>query len=307
MTLNKNGFIGICLAIWLLFTSFSAAQQNPFFSQKKTSTSIHRQAKASPPHPIFIKLAYWQKLLGDRMAVLIDQAQTEARAGPLMFLLAMAFLYGMLHAAGPGHGKVVTISYMIPQKPSLGRSLLLGNGVALAHCLSDILLILSVHLVIKSGMIGPLESTTRVTKYMSYSLIMLLGLALIVKSLAGMWRQANKRDAETETVNRKTIVRTLPVAIAVGMVPCPGVVMVMLLSMSMNMIVLGVALGVCIALGMAVTITLVVVAFMYVKKAAISSVSKRPRMAYLVSVAIELMAGILIAVLGGLMLYGTLN
>ena len=48
------------------------------------------------------------------------------------------------------------------------------------------------------------------------------------------------------------------IALAVGMVPCPGVVLVMLFCISMGMTLLGVMLSCCVALGMAATLTLVI-------------------------------------------------
>jgi len=52
----------------------------------------------------------------------------------------------------------------------------------------------------------------------------------------------------------------LPLAVAVGLVPCPGVVMVMLFCLSMDMLTLGLLLAVFISLGMATTISFVVIA-----------------------------------------------
>lgn len=295
--------MGVCLIILLGVTS-AVAQQNPFLTPKKSSPETHQQVKKAPPHPIYIQLAIWQKQLSDTMAELMDQARTEKKVGPLMRILAIGFFYGVVHAAGPGHGKAVTVSYMVSQKPSLVQSLLLGNVVALVHGMSGILLVLCVHMVIQSGMMGPLQSTTRITQYISYSLITLLGVVLVVKSLVGIRSKAPQHNTDTDKVVSQKIAQTLPVAIAVGMVPCPGVVMVMLLAMSMNLITLGVALGISIAVGMAFTITLIVMGFMYLKKIAIRSLASRPRTTKWFITSLEISAGMVVAVLGGLLLYG---
>lgn len=300
MMKRKIACIGLILL--LLFASASGAlAQNPFFSKKKSSPS-----RLAPPHPIFIGLAVWQKQLKDSMAGLIEQARSERRPGPLLYLLLLAFCYGILHAAGPGHGKAVAISFMLSQKRNLAGGLLLGNGIALAHGIAGIILVLTVHFILKSGLIGPLQTVTRTTQYISYSLVTLLGLALVIKCFF-KWRSASRgRRQPGEDTAASSGKRMLPVAIAVGMIPCPGVVMVMLFTMSMNLIGLGIILGFCIAAGMAVTITLVVILATYGKGLALKTVAGHNRWARRIELGIEVFAGIMVTALGGLLLTGTI-
>ena len=306
MMLRKVIGAGLVLFVVLSFLSGTLlAQQNPFFTDKKAA-SKPQSRQMVPPHPVLIKLAVWQQRLNDAMAELMVQVHQENRPGPLIYLLLIAFFYGALHAAGPGHGKALATSFLMSQQASLGRCLLLGNGVALAHGLSGILLILTMHFIMKSGVIGPLQSTTSVTQYISYSLVTLLGLTLVIKSLSRIWTSAKTGEAATENADRKNGIHMLPVAVAVGMVPCPGVVMVMLLAMSMDMITLGVVLGICIAMGMAVTITFVVILFIYAKEMAIKAMSGYHKWARRVAFGIELIAGFMVTVLGGLLLFATI-
>ncbi len=300
----KQKIVCIGLILLLLLASASGAlAQNPFFSKKKSSPQP-ALSRLAPPHPIFIKLAVWQKQLKDTMAGLIEQARSEHRPGPILYLLLLAFCYGVLHAAGPGHGKAVVTSFILSQKRSLAGGLLLGNGVALAHGIAGIILVLAVHFILKSGLIGPLQTVTRTTQYISYSLITLLGAALVIKCFI-KWRSAgrgNRKPGENTAAGSGK--RMLPVVIAVGMIPCPGVVMVMLFAMSMNLIGLGIILGLCIAAGMAVTITLVVILAMYGKGLMLKALGRDSRLAKRIEFGIEATAGVLVAALGGLLLVG---
>jgi ABC-type nickel/cobalt efflux system permease component RcnA len=159
---------------------------------------------------------------------------------------------------------------------------------------------------VKSGIISPLQSVTRTTQIISYSLICLLGVALVIKCLIGWFadRQGNRHAGEKTAMGRSR--RILPVAIAVGMVPCPGVIMAMLFSMSMNLIGLGVVLGICISAGMAVTITVVVVLTMYGKALAMKTVAGHGGWPKRIEFGIEISAGVMVAALGGLFLSGTI-
>ncbi|MBE9545510.1 MAG: hypothetical protein IMF02_13520, partial [Proteobacteria bacterium] len=219
MMKRKIACIGLILLILLASTTGILAQ-NPFFSKKKPS-SLPAPSRLAPPSPIFIKLAVWQKQLNDTMAGLIEQARSEHRPGPILYLLLLAFCYGVLHAAGPGHGKAVVTSFILSQKRSLAGGLLLGNGVAIAHGISGIILVLTVHLIMKSGIIGPLQTVTRTTQYISYSLITLLGAALVIKCFF-KWRSTDRGSRKPgENTAAGSGKRMLPVVIAVGMIPCP--------------------------------------------------------------------------------------
>jgi nickel/cobalt exporter len=290
-----------CIGLILLVLTSGVLAQNPFFSEKKQAPQPE-PSRLAPPHPIFIKLAVWQKQLNDIMAGLIEQARSERRPGRLFYLFLLAFSYGVLHAAGPGHGKAVATSFMLSQKRSLGGGLVLGNGVALAHGMSGIILVLIVHFIIKSGIIGPLQTVTRTTQYISYSLVTLLGAALVIKCFI-RWRaerQSNRQPGKN--TGKCSGRRMLPVAIAVGMIPCPGVVMVMLFTMSMNLIGLGIILGFFMAAGMAATITLVVILAMYGKGLTLRTAAGHNRWAKRIEFVIEVFAGVMVAALGGLLL-----
>jgi nickel/cobalt exporter len=162
--------------------------------------------------------------------------------------------------------------------------------------------VLIVHFIIKSGIIGPLQTVTRTTQYISYSLVTLLGAALVIKCFI-RWRAERQSNRQPEKNTGKCSGRRmLPVAIAVGMIPCPGVVMVMLFTMSMNLIGLGIILGFFMAAGMAATITLVVILAMYGKGLTLRTAAGHNRWAKRIEFVIEVFAGVMVAALGGLLL-----
>ena len=43
-----------------------------------------------------------------------------------LLLIGLSFLYGIFHAAGPGHGKAVISSYMLANEVALRRGILLS-------------------------------------------------------------------------------------------------------------------------------------------------------------------------------------
>ena len=60
------------------------------------------------------------------------------RLTPLLLLasLMLAFLFGAVHALGPGHGKTITAAYLVGSGARVGQAVAVGASVALMHTAS---------------------------------------------------------------------------------------------------------------------------------------------------------------------------
>lgn len=93
-------------------------------------------------------------------------------------LMLLSFAYGVLHAAGPGHGKAVISTWLLATESELRRGVLISFMSAIIQALTAIVLVSVLFLVVASvgatarNVAGILESA-------SYALIGLLGLYLI--------------------------------------------------------------------------------------------------------------------------------
>ena len=56
------------------------------------------------------------------------QAVQEDGATAAAWLITLSFVYGVLHAVGPGHGKVVITTYLMTQRSRLARGIQHGRG-----------------------------------------------------------------------------------------------------------------------------------------------------------------------------------
>ena len=284
----------VCLMVFVVASP--VAGQNPFTGKKE----------ASPPAPqlisagtVLTKLALWQFQVREKMAALVAQAKQEKSLRPLALLILLAFFYGVLHAAGPGHGKAIAVSYMITRRPGYAQGLLFGVSVALIHGLMGVVFVLIVGLILQAGISGTLGEVTTVTQIASYSLIILMGLTITVKSMM-KWR-ARLRHEDIDSP-RKSYGNYLGAAFAIGMIPCPGVVMVALFSVSMGLIGLGVILGVAISLGMALTITIAITVVVIVKKKAFYRSGANAKRMITLETVLESCGGLLLTSLGLLFL-----
>jgi ABC-type nickel/cobalt efflux system permease component RcnA len=266
----KRFMILLILVILLLLLSSYTYAQNPFTSKpnkKPTPTAPAPMIKS----PIFVKIILWQHQLKEKMAQLIRGMQNGNSIMPLIFLMGLAFTYGAIHAAGPGHGKVVAMSYVLSHRPSVAGGVTFGMAIALIHGASGVFGVLGLRYIIQRGVSDTLASVTAVTQIVSFGMIILLGLGILSKHAYGMFAGQKGSWAE-EPQSRKNI---WPWAVAVGIVPCPAVVMVMLFCISMGVTILGLVLALCIAVGMAATLSVVVAALIMGKAGAMRTVSKK--------------------------------
>jgi nickel/cobalt exporter len=161
-------FVACAVVIFVTFSDFSWAQTTGPFG-----------APRPPPVPQADGIIGWiltkQGEFYRQFSGLIRAAKTDGIATWTLF--GVAFLYGIFHAAGPGHGKAVISSYMIANDETWRR------GVILSFVSATIQSVVAVALVgIAAGIIGvtsrAMGETVRWIEIASYGLIALLGLQL---------------------------------------------------------------------------------------------------------------------------------
>ena len=92
-------------------------------------------------------------------------------------LLGISFLYGIFHAAGPGHGKAVISSYLVANNETWRRGIVLSFASAILQACTAIVIV-----GVAAAMLGAtakaMGDTVRVIEIVSYALILLIGLRL---------------------------------------------------------------------------------------------------------------------------------
>ncbi|KNG95408.1 nickel/cobalt transporter [Pseudaestuariivita atlantica] len=110
-----------------------------------------------------------------------------ARSGDVAAVLALClatFLYGVVHAAGPGHGKIILGATAVATRSGVGRMVLLSTGSALAQALSAILLVGA--LVEGARWLGGRDAVALAEDWLrpfSYALFLLIGGVLVLRGI----------------------------------------------------------------------------------------------------------------------------
>ncbi|WP_376747223.1 nickel/cobalt transporter, partial [Pantoea septica] len=141
---------------------------------------------------ILLQSAIWQKGLHQQMTQLLQQVKTApGQAGGLLMLFSLA--YGVLHALGPGHGKVVITTFLATHPARLNITLRL---TLLASLLQG-----SVAIVLVTLMLVVLQTSSRqlhLSSYWlekgSYLLVIGLGIWIGVRALKTLLRQLRPRS-----------------------------------------------------------------------------------------------------------------
>jgi ABC-type nickel/cobalt efflux system permease component RcnA/ABC-type uncharacterized transport system substrate-binding protein len=112
----------------------------------------------------------------------LDRMRTDWTA--FWVLGGLSFLYGIFHAAGPGHGKVVISSYVLANERQLRQGIALSALSALLQSMVAIafVLVLAGALRLTSVALGDAAHWVGV---LSYGLVVLLGLWLIARKVFG--------------------------------------------------------------------------------------------------------------------------
>jgi nickel/cobalt exporter len=106
----------------------------------------------------------------------IRAAKTDGSAA--YSLLGISFLYGIFHAAGPGHGKAVISSYMVANDETWKRGIVLSFASAILQAFTAIAIV-GIAAVLLGATAKAMGNTVRVIEIVSYGLIILIGLRLL--------------------------------------------------------------------------------------------------------------------------------
>jgi len=93
-------------------------------------------------------------------------------------LMGVSFLYGIFHAAGPGHGKAVISSYLVANEETWVRGVVLSFLSALMQAVVAIAIV-GVAAVLLHATAGTMNSAVNWIETLSYTLIIVVGVRLL--------------------------------------------------------------------------------------------------------------------------------
>lgn len=204
----------------------------------------------------------------------VSSAKTD---GAALGLLTVSFLYGIFHAAGPGHGKAVISSYLLADGSTYRRGLALTAAASALQALTAIALV-GIAAIALGATARAMSDTVRVIELGSYALIGAFGLYLTwqkSRSMVAAWRARGESDHHhhdhghdhghdhshgpepAELKGKGWFRRGLTAVVAVGARPCSGAILVLVFALSQGIFWIGVLATFVMAFGIAITVAAV--------------------------------------------------
>ena len=165
----------------------------------------------------------------------------------------IAFLYGVLHAVGPGHGKLVVSSLFLARHVRLRTALGISWLVSVLQTMSSIAIVTVVAFALGRGGFDALHDSRRI-ELICYGLIALIGLVMLTDALREVW--VHRRRAEGLSGHGQRVASG-GLVLATGLTPCASAIIILLFALGQGVYLVGVAASLVMAVGMGLTVSLV--------------------------------------------------
>ncbi|WP_145592746.1 nickel/cobalt transporter [Yersinia bercovieri] len=281
---------------------------------------------------LLFKTVVWQKNMHQQMAQLLQQVKANPHQTG-MALMMFSLIYGVLHTVGPGHGKVVIITYLATHPAQLKSSLKLTFAASILQGGVAILLV--------TLLLGVLQLSSRYLHQSSFwlekgsfLLVIGLGVLLCLRAIKRLCQQVKALKPRKITIQRIQPLaadhihsdecgcghRHLPsaqelqagddwrtrlaIVLAMGMRPCSGAIMVLLFAKVIGVYWWGILSAIAMAIGTSLTISLLALLVHYARRLAVHLSRKQAPAAWgAIAWATLALTGGMILLFAGVLLY----
>lgn len=209
-------------------------------------------------------------------------------AGPAAHwgLISLGFLYGLFHAIGPGHGKVVISTYLATHESRLGQGLLLSFLSSLMQGVTAIVLVGAMAFILERSLRNA-QGAGIALEVLSYGLVSMIGLFLMWRS--GRYLLNGRRGSSKEDVadhdgcchhhhgpSATDLATTLSfrdialMVLSVGIRPCSGAILVLILAFASGLIGAGIATVMAMSIGTGLAVAILATLSVYARKSALT-------------------------------------
>ena len=265
----------------------------------------------------------WQSFFAREITSTLKEVTHNPHAA--VWLLAISFIYGVVHAAGPGHGKAVIAAYSLASERALQRGIVMALGAALLQALVAIALVTVLAVVLRVTSSSMSLMANHIER-LSFAAVAVVGFALLWKKSGALLAlikphavhpthahahshshshahghaQEDCCHHHAPPVDESASLRDMGMAVfAAGIRPCSGAILVLVFALSQKMFPLGIAAALVMASGTALTTGLLAVLAVLAKNMALrwGGGMERPRTAVILR-SVELIAAALVTLLG---------
>lgn len=234
-------------------------------------------------------------------------------------LASVGFLYGIFHAAGPGHGKGVISAYLVANERTVWRGITLSLAAALLQAVVAISIV-AVFAILLRATSATINAVAHGIEMASFAAVAVLGLFLL-------WSKSGELLHHLASARRNAIAPSesppdfggflagerdrsmdwramVGVVFAAGLRPCSGALILLVFALSQGLFFAGVVGAIAMALGTAITTGTLGALAVFARKLALRLSAGRGFTGVIALSAIELLAAAFILTLGVVLLAG---
>lgn len=285
--------IGLVLCVLVLITGAAFAED----TRTQSGQAIQYVAQSNDQHSADVSLvdrftvwvltqqsSFHRKLTG----YLRQLAGKDRDWAVFLSLLTASFIYGVFHAAGPGHGKAVVSGYLLSHHQTMRRGIALS--IASAFCQGLVAICIVYGLVGLAGFL-PRDTQTAVTvsERASFAMVALLGGYLMFRSLRKLWARMrggaghahghahhHEHDADgcghahvptaAQAESVSDLRSAIAVVLSVGIRPCTGAVIVLVFANLASLHWAGIGAVIAMSLGTSITVATLAIFAVSIRK-----------------------------------------
>jgi nickel/cobalt transporter (NicO) family protein len=312
------------IAVALILTPPLVARADPFSGGHNAPATDVASAPPGWFGGTMAELAGAQRRLNASISTAFRAVEDQHSRSALALILALSFLYGALHAIGPGHGKSVVASYFVSRHARWTSGIVMGSMISVIQGITAIVLVGLLALILEWKQFDILNRTTLV-EFISYGMIAVLGLVMFYRAATGKLHahahaeehivvpdhghdhhqhghghghgHRNVGQARAAKLDRRLIVAT-------GLTPCASAIIILLFALANNALGLGIVAVTALTAGMALTISAIGVMTVLGRRALLAMVDNVGIESHRVERPLAVVAAAAIVVISGLMMYG---
>ena len=282
---------------------------------------------------IVARLANMQRHLNDAISAAFRDVSENGSRTAIALILGLSFLYGVLHAVGPGHGKAVVASYFVANPAHWTSGVMMGSLISLIQGLSAILIVGVLAEVLQWRQFDVINQATLV-EFVSYGLIAALGVTMLYRAITGQGcahsdgggrahgdghahgdnhthhSHADGSGSHHDSHDRAPVKSggitslDLRLIIATGLTPCASAIIILLFALANESLWVGVAAVSALSIGMAITVSVIGVASVFGRRTLLGVLTNIGIQSHRFEQGLSILGATVIIVASGLLMAG---
>lgn len=295
-----------------------------------TELSPPASSRAERATPSFIQKLWFKTLaiqrdLHRQLAAAVRKLKSDGGVSAAWLLASLSFIYGVLHAVGPGHGKAVISAYVFANEQTMRRGVALSFLASLVQGFTAVILVGILAIVMNAAGLQ-IKAATAHLETGSYAFIALVGMWMLssqLRQLFGVKKphahshghdhahhddccdHSHMPDPE-QLEGSLSIRKAAAIIFAVGIRPCTGAVVVLVFALANGLFLAGVAATFAMALGTAITVSALAVLAVGSRQLALRIAGNNGQWVGYITTFAGIGGGLLVMMLGVTLFFGSL-